>query len=213
MKFVSPLAANDAANGDTNHIFGLEIRVPPFGSGPKMTIMSPHRILLGRIGAPHGLQGEVVVLSFATKPLDLKAYGPLTDDRGTQQVHIKSLRVAGKGLIARLKGVEDRTAAEALRGTELFVERAKLRKPKADEFYHADLIGLAAHAPDGVLIGTIVDVPNYGAGDLLEIKPVAGGETLLVIFNRENVPLVDVAAGRVEVVMPSMVEAGTDEEE
>jgi 16S rRNA processing protein RimM len=173
------------------------------------------RILLGRIGAPHGLKGEVVVLSFAAAPLDLKAYGPLTDEQGAVKVHIKSLRVAGKGLIARIAGVEDRNAAEALRGTELFVERAKLRKPKPDEYYLVDLIGLLAHAPDGALIGTIVDVPNYGAGDLLEIKPVAGGETLLVIFNRANVPLVDVAAKRVEVVLPALVEAepGEGEEE
>ncbi len=171
------------------------------------------RILLGRIGAPHGLKGEVVVQSFAAEPLDLKAYGPLTDENGVKQVHIKSLRVAGKGLIARLKDVEDRTAAEALRGTELYVERARLKKPKPDEFYLADLIGLAALTPDGTAIGTVVDVPNYGAGDLLEIKPVAGGETLLVLFTKEFVPTVDIAAGKVEVVMPVLVEAGTDEEE
>ena len=171
------------------------------------------RILLGRIGAPHGLKGEVVVQSFAAEPLDLKAYGPLTDEHGAETIHIKSLRAAGKGLIARIKGIEDRTAAEALRGTELFVERAKLRKPKADEFYHADLIGLAAHAPDGLLIGKIVDVPNYGAGDLLEIAPVAGGETLLVLFTKQFVPSVDIAAGKVEVVLPVMVKADTDEEE
>ena len=169
------------------------------------------RILLGRIGAPHGLKGEVVVLSFAAEPLDLKAYGPLADEQGAVKVHIKSLRVAGKGLIARVAGVEDRNAAEALRGTELFVERTKLRKPKPDEFYLADLIGLPAHAPDGALIGKIVDVPNYGAGDLLEIAPVAGGETLLVMFTKEFVPAVDVAAGRVEVVLPVMLEAGPDE--
>jgi 16S rRNA processing protein RimM len=173
----------------------------------------PPRILLGRIGAPHGLRGEVVVQSFAAEPLDLKAYGPLTDELGTQHFHIKALRIAGKGLIARIKGFEDRTAVETLKGTELFIERAKLRRPKEDEFYHADLIGLAADAPNGTQIGTIVDVPNYGAGDLLEIRPVAGGETLLVIFNRQNVPLVDIAAKRVEVVLPAMVEADANEEE
>ena len=171
------------------------------------------RILLGRIGAPHGLKGEVVVQSFAAEPLDLKAYGPLTDETGAVQVHIKSLRVAGKGLIARLKDVEDRTAAEALKGTELYVERAKLRKPKPGEFYHADLIGLAAHTADGVLLGTIVDVPNYGAGDLLEIKPVSGGETLLIQFDNEFVPTLNIAAGKVEVIVPAMVGAGADEEE
>ena len=169
------------------------------------------RILLGRIGAPHGLKGEMVVLSFAAVPLDLKAYGPLTDEQGTVKIHIKSLRVAGKGLIARVAGIEDRTAAEALKGTELFVERAKLRKPKPDEFYHADLIGLPAHAPDGALIGSIVDVPNYGAGDLLEIKPVAGGETLLVMLTKEFVPYVDIGAGRVEAIVPVIVEADPDE--
>ena len=171
--------------------------------------MSP-RILIGRIGAAHGLKGEVVVQSFAAEPLDLKAYGPLTVESGIKQFRFKSLRVAGKGLIARIEGVDDRTAAEALRNTELFVERVKLRKPKADEFYHADLIGLSAHAPDGALIGAIVGVPNYGAGDLLEIAQVGGGEALLVIFNRENVPVVDVAAKRVEVVLPAWVEDAED---
>ena len=174
--------------------------------------MSP-RILLGRIGAAHGLAGEVVVQSFAQEPLDLKAYGSLTDRQATQTFHITSLRVAGKGLIARIKGIGDRTAAEALKGTELYIERVKLPRTKDDEFYHADLIGLEARSPGGAPIGTIVDVPNYGAGDLLEIKPGTGGETLLVPFTRENVPSVDLAARRVEVVLPSWVEGEPDEGE
>ena len=173
------------------------------------------RIVLGRIGAAHGIRGEVVVQSFATNPLDLRAYGALTDEAGKRRFDIVSLRQAGKGLIARLKGVDDRNGAEALKGTALFVERDKLPEPAAGEFYLADLIGLRAVAPDGADIGEIIDVPNYGAGDLIEIKPDAGGETLLIPFTRDRVPSVEVSTGRILVIVPRLVEATpeADEEE
>jgi 16S rRNA processing protein RimM len=167
-------------------------------------------VLLGRIGAAHGLRGEVVVQSFAANPLDLKAYGALTDKDGKRTFEIATLRQAGKGLIGRIKGVNDRTAAEALRGAELHVERAKLPPAKDGDYYLADLIGLSAHAPDGALIGEVVDVPNYGGGDLIEIKPEAGGETLLLPFTRACVPAVDIAGGRILVVIAAMAQATPD---
>ena len=177
-----------------------------------MNTMS-QRVLLGRIGGAHGLKGEVVVQSFAARPLDLKAYGVLTDDAGKREFEIVSLREAGKGLIARLMGVEDRNHAEALRGTELFIERAKLPPPRADDFYLADLIGLTAAMSDGTILGEVIDVPNYGAGDLIEIKPEAGGDTLLIPFTRDFVPSVDIPSGRILVVQPEVVDAGREASE
>jgi 16S rRNA processing protein RimM len=176
-----------------------------------LNIMSP-RILLGRIGAAHGLRGEVVVQSFAARLLDLKAYGALTDKDGGRTFEIASLRQAGKGLIARLTGIDDRNAAEALRGTELFVLREKLPAPSGHDFYLADLIGLAAVAPDGSSVGEVIDVPNYGAGDLIEIRPEGGGETLLIPFTQGNVPSVDIAGGRLLVAVPAFDDAEAETE-
>lgn len=160
-------------------------------------------ILLGRIVGAHGIKGEVVVHSFAHQPEDIAAYGPLSDKSGTRTFKLRVLRVTPKGaIIARIAGVADRNAAEALKGIELFVAREKLPEPGDGEFYHVDLIGLAAVAPDGTRIGEIVAVQNYGAGDLLEIRIPGRKETELVPFNDDFVPEVDVAAGTATVVMP-----------
>ena len=166
------------------------------------------RILLGRIGAAHSMQGEVVVTSFAANALDLAAYGPLTDASGNRQFEIAKLREAGKGLIARLKGIDDRTAAEALRGIELYVARDKLPPPNNDDFYLADLIGLTAVTAGGLDVGEVIDVPNFGGGDLLEIRPADGGDTFLLPFTRAIVPSIDIAGGKLLVVPPVLDEDG-----
>lgn len=170
------------------------------------------RILLGHFGPAHGIKGEVVITSFTAVPLDIAAYGPLDDEAGTRTFEIESIRQAGKGLVARLKGVTDRTAAEALKGTELYVPRDRLPPPSDSEYYITDLIGLAAVRPDGTAAGTIVDVPNFGAGDLLEIRPEGGGETYYVPFSDKHVPDVDIAARRV-VIDFVMDDSSRDEEE
>jgi len=160
-------------------------------------------ILLGRITGAHGIKGEVIVHSFAAVPEDIGAYGPLSDENGTQKFRLRVVRMTPKGaIIARITGVTDRNAAEALKGTDLFVAREKLPAPDDGEFYHADLIGLAAVSPDGTRIGEVVAVPNYGAGDLLEIRVDGRKETELVPFNDDFVPTVDIAAGKAVVVMP-----------
>jgi len=164
------------------------------------------RVLLGRIGAAHSLQGEVVVTSFTADPLDLASYGVLTDETGKRSFEIVKLRQAGKGLIARLQGVTDRTAAEALRGTELFVDRGKLPAPSGDDFYLTDLIGLIAVTTDGEEAGEVVDVPNYGAGDLIEIRPSGGGDSFLLPFTRAIVPSVDIAGGRLLIAPPVVID-------
>ena len=162
----------------------------------------PSRILIGRIAAAHGIRGEVVVHSYATNPADIASYGSLWDVSGTREFQLKLVGASSKGIIARVAGIADRTAAEALRGTELFVARQQLPEPKTEEFYHVDLIGLEAVSPDGAVVGRIVGVENYGAGDLLDIRLAGGGQSELVPFTEAFVPKVDLAAGRVVVVMP-----------
>jgi 16S rRNA processing protein RimM len=170
------------------------------------------RVLLGRIAGAHGLRGEVIVHAFTASPGDIAAYGPLGDVAGAHSWRLTVVRVTDKGVIARLSGVTDRTAAEALKGTELWVERRSMPKPEDGEFYHADLVGLAAVAPDGATIGTVVGVHNFGAGDLLELRLPEGRRTELVPFTEAFVPEVDIAGGRIVVVMPAIEGTDPDEE-
>ncbi len=165
----------------------------------------PHRILLGQITGAHGIRGDILVRTFTGEPAAIAAYGPLTDAAGTKSFKLRIVRVTDKGVVARLDGVTDRNGAEAVRGQELYVERSKLPATDDTEYYHADLIGLAAEAPDGTLIGRVVAVQNFGAGDLLEIELTGGTATEYVQFTNANVPEVDLAAKRVVVVRPVMV--------
>ncbi|MET0668340.1 MAG: ribosome maturation factor RimM [Methyloceanibacter sp.] len=159
------------------------------------------RVLLGEIGAPQGLKGEVRLRSFTEEPGRIVEYGPLEDEDG-RAVEIESLQATPKGLIARFKGVTTREGAEALTRTKLYVPRARLPQREEEEWYHADLIGLGAFAPDNTEIGRVLAVHNFGAGDLIEVVPAGGGATLLVPFTRDAVPEVDVEGGRLTVVLP-----------
>src|SRR5690242_3978196 len=134
------------------------------------TAPSARRILLGRIAGAHGVRGEVLIHAFTDPPENVAAYGPLVDEAGARTFRIDRARAAGKGVVARLRGVTDRTAAEALKGTSLYVDRAQLPAAGEGEFYHADLIGLTAVDRDGKQVGKIVAVVNYGAGDLVEVR-------------------------------------------
>ena len=157
------------------------------------------RICVGQIGAAHGVRGEVRIKPFTADPLALKSYGPLESEDGARRFEVLSLRPAKEVVVARLKGVDDRNAAEALRNLRLYVPRERLPAPDEEEFCHADLLGLAVVAPDGRALGSVVAVPNFGAGDLLEIAPAAGGASVFVPFTRAAVPEIDVAGGRVVV--------------
>ncbi len=159
------------------------------------------RIVLGRITGAHGIQGEVKLQSFTADPAAIAGYGPLDSSAGGTLV-VKSL-VPFKGMFrARLQGINDRNAAEALQGVELSVDRSRLPEPDGDEIYHADLIGLAAHDLAGKLVGTVVTVLDFGAGELLELKPADGSATVLVPFTIETVPDIDLAAGRLTIDPP-----------
>ncbi len=172
--------------------------------------MTPKRILLGRIAGAHGIRGEVIVHAFTEPPENIAAYGPLFDESGARTFRIEIVHVTAKGVVARLEGVSDRTAAEALKGVDLYVDRDRLPAAAEGEYYHADLIGMAAVDPAGLRIGEIVAVQNFGAGDLLEIRLAGARQTELIPFTDAHVPEVDIAARRAVVVLPR---ANLDEEE
>lgn len=161
------------------------------------------KICVARIGAAHGVKGEVRLWPFTEDPLALKGYGPLETADGARRFEITALRAAKDHLVARFAGIDTRDAAEALNGLELHVPRARLPAPAPGEFYHADLIGLAARSPKGASLGRIVAVHNFGAGDILELKPADGGASLLLPFSDAVAPIVDVAGGTIVVDLPA----------
>lgn len=163
-------------------------------------------ILLGAVTGAHGVKGEVKVKTFTETPERLGAYGPVHDKNG-RVFEIESMRaIAPDSAVVRFKSVRDRESAEALKGLELFVARAALPETEAEEFYHADLVGLGAEDGEGRLIGHVRAIHNFGAGDVIAIEKPDGSE-LLLPFTREVVPLVDVAAGRIVIAVPEEVEA------
>ena len=166
--------------------------------------MPDTRILLAHIASAHSIKGEVSLKTYTEDPLGIAEYGPLTDEQG-RTFEIASVRPSNKGTIARIKGVADRNAAEALKGVALYVDRAKLPEPDDGDYYHTDLIGLAAVDPEGREIGKIAAVQNFGAGDLLELQIPGARQTELIPFTDAYVPIVDIKAGRVTVVMPEMI--------
>ncbi len=163
------------------------------------------RVLLGRISSAHGIRGDVLVQSYTGDPADLASYGTLTDSTAARQFQIAQLRVTAKGVVVRFEGVGDRNAAEALRGVELYVDRASLPDADAGTYYHVDLVGLRALEPGGTEIGQVQAVQDFGGGTLLEIRKSGSPQTELVPFTDTFVPTVDIAAGHVVVVLPTMV--------
>ena len=164
-------------------------------------------VLVGEFGRAHGLKGEVRLKSHTGDPVAIAAYGPLTTANGQKISLKKNARPAPGGapdmLIVQVEGVTTREAAEALNRTELYLERDRLPPPdEEDEFLLADLIGLAVQDEAGTVVGTVVDVPNYGGGDLLEIRPAKGGATALLPFTKAFVPVVEIAEKRIVAALP-----------
>lgn len=171
------------------------------------------RILLGEITGVHGIRGDLLVRSY-TQPIEAVAsYGPLSDEHGTKTLSLSVVRVTDKGIVARIEGIKDRTTAEDFRGTKLFIDRTQLPEADASEFYHADLIGLDALAPDGSSLGVIVSVQNFGGGDLLELKPVDGSSSEFIPFKSEWVPSIDLAARTATVIIPATSGGDSEDEE
>ncbi|HRY07010.1 MAG TPA: ribosome maturation factor RimM [Hyphomicrobiaceae bacterium] len=171
--------------------------------------MSDKQILLGEITGAHGIRGEVLVRSYTGDPEAIGDYGALTDEKGASPLTLKVLRMTPKGaIVARIKGVVDRNGAEALKGRKLYVARQAMPEPNDEEdFYYADLIGLAAIDEAADALGKVIAVQNYGAGDLLEIRWHATGKSELIPFTKACVPRIDLVARQVIIALPELVEA------
>ncbi|MCO5064318.1 MAG: ribosome maturation factor RimM [Rhizobiaceae bacterium] len=164
-------------------------------------------VLMAVIGAAHGIRGEVRVKSHMEDPQALGRYGPLHDAAG-RAFEIESLRPQQEVVVVRFKGVDNRTAAESLNGTKLFIERARLPPPAEEEFYHDDLVGLEVRDESGKRIGKVTAVQNFGGGDVLELS-VGGRKDTLIPFTRAAVPEVFLGDGfiRINSVAAGLVEA------
>ncbi len=164
-------------------------------------------IVMGRIGAAHGIKGALKVKSFTQNPLSLGDYGALQDTNG-RQYNIKNIRVQKNSVIVHFKEITNRNLAETLNGVELFVERSILPADlETEEFYIFDLIGMDVMSDKGELAGTILNVENFGAGDLLEISPLMenGGfsdNTYYLAFTKQNVPEINLKKHFVKITPP-----------
>jgi 16S rRNA processing protein RimM len=170
----------------------------------------PEKICVARIGAAHGVRGAVKLWTFTEDPFAVKAYGPLSTKDGARHFELASVREAKDHLVATFKGVVTRDDAERLNGIELYVAREKLPATEDDEYYHADLIGLAAQTAAGATLGRVLAIHNFGAGDIIEIAP-PGGPTMLLPFTNAVVPTVDIAGGRVIIALPEEIEGDEPE--
>ncbi|MBN9582165.1 MAG: ribosome maturation factor RimM [Afipia sp.] len=169
------------------------------------------QICVARIGAAHGVRGEVRLWPFTEDPMAVIDYGPLSTNDGKRQFEVVRARIAKDHLVAALKGIASREEAERLNGLELYIPRDRLPATAAGEYYHADLIGLRAIDSEGAEIGKVLAIHNFGAGDIIEIAPPRG-PTMLLPFTDPVVPTVDVAGGFVVIERPGEIE-GEDRDE
>jgi 16S rRNA processing protein RimM len=175
--------------------------------------MPPDSILVGVFGAPHGVRGAVRQKSYTHDARAILGLGALRAEDG-RAFEVALLRPAGEMLIVRVEGVADRDAAAALTNTRLYVPRAALpQAAEGEEFYYADLLGLAVEDQAGRGLGTVVGVEDFGAGDLLEIAPAGGGRTAWLPFTRAFVPVVDLGGRRIVAAPPEGWDAPAEDEE
>ena len=172
--------------------------------------MAPKRVLVGIVVGAQGVRGRVRIKSFTEDPMAVGAYGALESESGGRRFVLRPVGMSRGAVLADIEGVADRNAAEALKGTRLYVERSALGETEEGEYFHADLIGLAAEDGDGRALGRVKAVFDFGAGPLLELERAAGGGTVLLPFTDAVVPVVDLAGGRIVVHLPAEVEAGPE---
>ncbi len=161
----------------------------------------PRQVCVGVVTGAHGVRGAVRIKSFTAEPEGIADYGPLHDEAGERRFEVRLIGAAKGVLLAHFAGIEDRNAAEALRGMRLYLPRESLPPTDEDEYYHADLIGLAAVLEDGSMLGRVRAVHDFGAGDTLEVERDQG-QPVVVPFTRAVVPVVDIAAGRLVIDPP-----------
>lgn len=174
-------------------------------------------ICVGVITGAHGIRGHVRIKSFTAEPEDVAGYGVLYDAGGGLPLRLTVSGHSGTQLIARIAGIDDRNAAEALKGHKLFVPRSAFPPPDDDEFYHADLVGMRAELADGEhqreTVGTVAAVHDFGGGDVIEVE-TGRGVTIMVPFTRDTVPEVHVAQGRLVIArLPGLFQAGSTDRE
>ncbi len=150
------------------------------------------KLLMGIFGAAQGLTGEVRLQSYCENPLDINQYGALTSDTG-KVFELTHLRTTKNMLVARVKGISDRTAAEQLTNIALYIDRALLGEASdEDEYFHADLVGLNVMDENHERLGTVLALFNFGAGDMLEIRPVTSGKSVMLPFTKAAVPSINI---------------------
>ena len=165
--------------------------------------MKKDRVLLGVVAAPHGVRGLVRIKSFTEDPMALAEYGPLSDEAGDKTYRVETLSAARGAVLARIDGVADRTAAEALRGLRLYIERSALPVAGDGEWYEADLVGLAAVGRDGRDWGKVVAFHDFGAGLTMEVSGGASSDSVMLPFTDEVVPEIDIEGGKVVIDPPA----------
>ncbi|MDD3669419.1 MAG: ribosome maturation factor RimM [Alphaproteobacteria bacterium] len=168
-----------------------------------------HLVCVGQIVKAHGIKGLVCIQPYLNDPAGLTAFGALTDESGRRIFEIDVRGRRGDILLAALPGIADKTAADALKGTKLYVHKDKLPALAADEYYHRDLVGLAV-VHQGKPFGSVAQVANYGAGDILDIR-LASGKTIPFLFSRQTFPVVDIARKTIEMAGPDNMEELVDE--
>jgi 16S rRNA processing protein RimM len=169
--------------------------------------MTAKLVLVAQVGGAFGVKGEVRLTAFTAEPMALLDYGPLLRADGSAGLTIVSARPDKAGLVARVREIETKEQADALRGLKLHVPRERLPEPDdEDEFYLTDLIGLEARDPSGEALGRVKAVQNFGASDMLEIAPAQGGPTWYLPFTREAAPELHIADGWLLVVRPAEID-------
>ncbi|HEV7229624.1 ribosome maturation factor RimM [Brevundimonas sp.] len=169
--------------------------------------MPENLILVAQVAGGFGVKGEVRVTAWTADPMALLAYGPLLRADGSVGLTLTSGRPEKTAIVGRAKEIATKEQADALRGLKLFVPRDRLPPPEdEDEFYLTDLIGLTARDAEDRVIGTVKSVPNFGAGDMLEIAPAEGGPTWYLPFTRDAVPDVRLADGWLRAIRPAEVD-------
>ncbi|MHA7775659.1 ribosome maturation factor RimM [Roseibium sp. M-1] len=166
-----------------------------------MTSSDDQKVLMARIGAAHGIRGEVRVKPYGDDPLSFADYGSLTTKDGKRVFEVEKARVQKTVVVTKFKGITDRNQAEALNGVDLYIDRDQLPEPDEDEFYYSDLTGLAVLDQSGQTLGAVIAVQDFGAGDLLEVRPKRG-RSFYVPFTKEFVPEISLEEGLVRVDLP-----------